>query len=77
MVLNKDLMEVISEQTPKVAGKPMICESCGDEFGCGAELKSCWCMDLKLTDETRADIKTRFETCLCKKCLEKVSTEQH
>jgi len=55
--------------------EPSVCESCGEEFSCGATLKGCWCMNVDLTDETRADLKTKFERCLCRACLEKLSKQ--
>ena len=50
--------------------EPAICESCGAQFNCGAKLKSCWCMNVELTDENREEIKSKFKSCLCRKCLE-------
>lgn len=55
--------------------KPSVCESCGNEFLCGAELKNCWCLDTKLDDEARAKLKTNFNDCLCRKCLEKYAVK--
>lgn len=52
---------------------PSVCESCGDEFVCGASLRGCWCMEIELSDEARADLKTRFDKCLCRDCLEKTA----
>ncbi len=52
---------------------PSICESCGEEFICGATLKGCWCMEIKLADEAREDLKAKFRNCLCRNCLEKLA----
>ncbi len=49
--------------------KPTICESCGSEFGCGAAIAGCWCTRMKLSDETRAGLSIKFESCLCPNCL--------
>ncbi len=49
--------------------KPTICESCGSEFGCGAAVPGCWCTRMKLSDETRAGLSIKFESCLCPNCL--------
>jgi len=54
---------------------PSICEACGEEFACGASLKGCWCMKVELSDETRADLKSKYKRCLCAKCLQKLSVE--
>jgi hypothetical protein len=51
--------------------EPSVCESCGEEFTCGATVMGCWCAGLKLTDEARAELKSKYKACLCRKCLEK------
>ena len=57
-----------------MADKPAnkVCESCGAEFGCGANLDGCWCTELTLTESMAADIKAKFTDCLCPKCLASV-----
>jgi hypothetical protein len=56
-------------------GKDAIaCESCGQDFTCGATLTGCWCMKVKLTDKVRSDLRARYRTCLCKSCLEREAT---
>jgi hypothetical protein len=63
----KNALGFISEKYKE----PSICESCGEEFICGATLKGCWCMNVKLTDEDRKELKAKYKSCLCQKCLEK------
>ena len=58
----------------KLAAK--ICESCGAEFGCGAKLDGCWCTELTLTESAAAEIRAKFNDCLCPKCLEKLAEEK-
>ena len=53
---------------------PSVCESCGEEFTCGATLKGCWCMNVELSDKTREHLNTNFKNCLCKNCLEKFNS---
>lgn len=53
--------------------EPSVCEQCGSEFTCGASLHGCWCMKVELTDETREELKSKFNDCLCPNCLEKLS----
>lgn len=48
-----------------------VCESCGDEFTCGASLAGCWCSEIKLGDSVRARLRERYKGCLCRACLEK------
>lgn len=50
-----------------------VCEACGNEFVCGATLAGCWCSEIKLTDEIRADLRKKYERCLCRDCLENIS----
>jgi hypothetical protein len=52
------------------------CEACGAAFTCGATLAGCWCTEVKLSDETRADLRTKYERCLCRECLEKGAAAQ-
>lgn len=54
--------------------EPATCEACGGPFTCGAKLSGCWCSEIKLSDETRADLKGRYRNCLCRKCLDKLAT---
>jgi hypothetical protein len=53
-----------------VQKKQSSCEACGGDFICGATLTGCWCSEIKLSDETRAELKSRLRGCLCRKCLE-------
>ena len=50
---------------------PSVCESCGEEFTCGAALNGCWCMNIEITEKTQEQLKTKFKNCLCENCLEK------
>ena len=45
------------------------CESCGREFGCGAEDGVCWCSEVDLGQERLAIMREHFERCLCPDCL--------
>ena len=51
-----------------------ICESCGREFSCGASLRGCWCGEISLSDATRTKLQGLYKDCLCRACLEKIST---
>jgi Cysteine-rich CWC len=68
--MSKTLRSLASLVAPSLR-EPSTCESCGGEFTCGATLAGCWCGELKLTDETRADLSARFRRCLCRACLER------
>jgi hypothetical protein len=56
--------------SPSLRG-PSACESCGAEFACGATLAGCWCSEIKLSEETRAELRARYQRCLCRACLER------
>jgi cysteine-rich CWC protein len=45
------------------------CESCGREFGCGAQDAKCWCSEMALDAQRRAILQEHFERCLCPDCL--------
>jgi hypothetical protein len=45
------------------------CESCGREFGCGAEDATCWCSQVGLGRDRLAILREHFERCLCPDCL--------
>lgn len=53
-----------------------VCEACGGEFVCGASMRGCWCTEIKLTDEMRADLKSKYKGCLCRKCLEELQEKK-
>jgi hypothetical protein len=81
---SKTSKAVPRHRTPKVlrvlnaviSGKrDLICEACGKEFSCGASLKGCWCSEVKLTDQQRNELRSRYSDCLCGDCLKKVADE--
>jgi hypothetical protein len=49
------------------------CEACGTEFTCAGKLTGCWCSEIKLSDEMRANLRERYEHCLCRACLERLA----
>jgi cysteine-rich CWC protein len=49
---------------------PEICESCGREFGCGAQDAICWCATIAIAPERLAVLREHFERCLCPDCLQ-------
>jgi Cysteine-rich CWC len=50
-----------------------VCEACGATFSCGAANSNCWCQEIKLSEETRAALRARYERCLCRACLENLA----
>jgi len=55
--------------------RPLQCEACGENFTCGASLSGCWCGEIKLSDEARAELRAKYKDCLCRRCLEKAKAE--
>jgi hypothetical protein len=51
----------------------IICESCGEEFSCGANVGECWCFDVEVKPETLAKLQEGSNNCLCQNCLVKVA----
>lgn len=66
-----ELKETANHASTRFEREPSKCESCGEEFGCGAKLEGCWCSELSLGETTRAELRTRFQRCLCRACLER------
>ena len=54
----------------------IVCESCGEEFSCGANVEKCWCFEVELKAETLADLREDFKNCLCQDCLKKIRNER-
>ena len=50
---------------------PRECEACGEPFICGASIKGCWCVQIKLSAEVRQRMRERYKDCLCSDCLER------
>jgi hypothetical protein len=50
---------------------PRVCEACDQPFMCGASLKGCWCVGVKLDAPTRTELRKQFKDCLCPACLER------
>lgn len=47
------------------------CEACGEAFMCGAALAGCWCAEVKVSEAVRAELRTRYQRCLCRACLQR------
>ena len=59
--------------TLPVLRRSQACEACGETFTCEISLgKGCWCGEIKLSDETRQELRAKYKKCLCRACLEKV-----
>ncbi len=51
--------------------RELACQRCGERFRCEASLAGCWCSEIKLSDEARAELaRAGYKDCLCHKCLE-------
>ena len=55
-----------------VLKKTQACEACGEAFACELSFgKGCWCSEVKLSEETRQELRAKYKSCLCRVCLEK------
>jgi hypothetical protein len=63
----RKLKELIKPETRA----PRECEACGKQFVCGASLKGCWCLHVKLSPEAREELRKHYNHCLCQECLMK------
>jgi len=73
--MNRTLIK-IGNAVSQALTRERVCEACGNEFSCGASLRGCWCSEINLSDATRAELKGLYRDCLCRDCLEKVSTKE-
>jgi hypothetical protein len=62
----RQLAGIVLPQLPE----PSTCEACGETFVCGATLTGCWCSEIKLSEAIRAQLRSRYNRCLCRACLE-------
>ena len=70
----KDVVRKLTVLMSSGLSRDLVCESCGKNFTCGASLSGCWCSEIKLTDEARAELKAQYRDCLCRECLERIGT---
>jgi len=56
-------------KTVEIVSEKSVCESCGKEFSCGANVGKCWCFAVELEAETLAELREDFKSCLCEDCL--------
>lgn len=68
----KDVVRKLTVLMSSGLSRDLVCDSCGNKFTCGASLSGCWCSEIKLTDEARAELKKRYSDCLCRECLESI-----
>ncbi len=47
----------------------LICESCGKEFSCGANIEKCWCFEVEVDKKTLTELREEYKRCLCENCL--------
>ena len=63
----------VENKTEKVPDK-IVCESCGKEFSCGANVEKCWCFAVEMDAGILTELSENFNRCLCQNCLEKLAT---
>ena len=50
------------------------CPVCGEKFEC-LHNENCWCVHIKLSEETINYLENNYNDCLCKNCLEKIEKQ--
>lgn len=63
----------ITENIPEKA----VCESCGEEFSCGANVGECWCFAVELKAENLGKLRENSNNCLCQDCLKLIKENAH
>jgi hypothetical protein len=59
---------------PKLPAAADRCPRCGSSFHCGAhDAAPCACSTIKLTPELLAELRQRYNSCLCLACLADVA----
>jgi hypothetical protein len=69
------VLPVLKGLLPRLQRK-LFCESCGQEFSCGASLRGCWCADIPLNEKTRTQLRQTYSDCLCRTCLERFAAAE-
>jgi hypothetical protein len=57
--------------------EPEPCEACGEPFTCGATIVGCWCTEVKLDKATRGELRSRYDRCLCRACLDRYAKAEN
>lgn len=66
----------MTDKTEKENMAVKICESCGEEFSCGANVGKCWCFAVEVEKKTLAKLLENYKSCLCEDCLRKRQSEE-
>jgi hypothetical protein len=65
------LLNRIGSMLP-VLKKTQACPACGESFACELSIgKGCWCAEVELSEQTRQELRAKYNGCLCRACLEK------
>ena len=67
-------MRTATAVTAVGSGSGSSCPQCGNTFGCGVALQSCWCHAVQLSTEALATLRARYDACLCPDCLREWTT---
>jgi len=69
----------MSTPVPTPGLEQLHCVACGEEFGCGANANprgatlNCWCSAIEVREAALTEMKARYQGCLCRNCLTKLS----
>ena len=52
-----------------------VCSKCKKDFDCNANnINKCWCIKIKVTEDTLEKINKYYSGCICKKCFTKITS---
>jgi cysteine-rich CWC protein len=72
----KSTLTKIGSALSQTLQRQRVCESCGQDFSCGASLRGCWCSEISISDAARTELQGLYRDCLCRECLQKISDKE-
>ena len=63
------LPELLTRVLPTL-NRAQVCPACGEPFACEINLQGCWCSEVKLSPQTLQELRSKYNGCLCRSCLE-------
>ena len=52
-----------------------VCSKCKKDFHCNANnINKCWCVKIRVVEDTLEKIKKSYSGCICKNCFTKITS---
>ncbi len=71
MNLERNPMDHSRHEGAEASPEPVTCPRCGKVFACRLAA-DCWCVSLDVPESVRIYLAERYETCVCRTCLEEL-----